>query len=80
MGPIELGKALGRLEEGVDALRREMAVHTKQDEENFKSLALKIDHLDVRPQVRRMAVKWAAAVGAVIAFAAQVAQAVGWLP
>lgn len=73
MDQIELGRVLGEIQATLKA-------HTEQDAANFAALNARLDKFDVEPLVRRVAVKWAAGAGAVIALAAQVASALGLLP
>jgi hypothetical protein len=77
---VSVQRSLGRIEGQLAAMQKTLEEHTKADAENFAALAAKLDAIDVPGAVRRIAWRWAAGIGAVVAFVAQVAQALGWLP
>ncbi|MGH9188652.1 MAG: hypothetical protein ACRD0Q_01240 [Acidimicrobiales bacterium] len=77
---VSVERALGRLEARMDALAQQLEAHTAQDQANFMALSAKLDTIKA-PSISK---KWAAGIGAtaagVVTAAAQVAQALGYLP
>jgi SMC interacting uncharacterized protein involved in chromosome segregation len=69
---LDLGRVLGRLEEGVEQLTKQLAEHTQQDTANFEELKKEIRKLQT---TRAIAIKWGSGIAAAAVGVAEAARA-----
>lgn len=68
----DLGRVLGRLEEGVEQLAKQLTEHTAQDTTNFEELKAAIAKLS---SSRALAIRWGSGIAAVAVGVAEAARA-----